>query len=315
MKNLLIMIAATFVAAQSIAEVKWVTGPFWQTAYVTEYKLELKNTNTELTSECREFERYVMDANGVLQISDPDDFQVFNQMALPNDMNHPKFYLEMKVALSPSLELADLQFTNPELKALTDEKARTDVIPGFTQNPTLINLVRESLASPLRIERENKSLRAAGERLGVAPSELSFKDRADGKYLVLKSKDIACDLILGRASLNLKARATVKISLENQLKVAKHFEEMEKITNKSFQQSSKASVRAALIGYRMGEYFGRTQNQDQTEAQLLAVIPILFDLETMNKSTIWTDAFGEKVLSVSGTSSLVDVNVQFVGKP
>jgi hypothetical protein len=315
MKNLMLSAAAILIGVNAMADVKWVTGPFWQTAYVTDFKLELKHSNTEIAGECHDFERYVMDENGVLQLTEADDFQVFNQMSLPSDMSHNQFYLELKLSLSPSLELANLQISNPELKSLTDGKARSDIIPGFTQNPTLVNLSRESLTSPIRIERESKSLRAAGERLGVAASELTFKDRADGKYLVLKSKDIACDLIAGRASLNLKGRATVKISLENQLKVAKHFEEIEKITNNSFQQTTKPAIRAALLGFRLGEFFGRTQDKEQSEAQLLTLLPKLFDLETMNKSNIWTDAFGEKVLNVTGTSSPIDVNIQFIGKP
>ncbi len=318
MKNLVMTAAALIIAAHANAETKWVSTPFWQTAYVTDYKLDLKviadRNNASLAEDCRDFDRRILDESSPVHITDRSDFQLWNEMNMTSDLDHLGFYLELKVLIGPSMELANLAFSNPELKTLTDEKARTDVVEHYTQNPNSIVLKPESFSSPMRIERDNKSLRAAGERFGIAPGPITMADRADGKYLVLNSKEIACDLLAGRLNFNIKGKAAVRISGDSYRPIMNHYQKIEEISNRALQQSSKPAVRAALLGFKLGQHFSQTQSQEQAETQLLALLPKIFDLETMNRSNIWSNGVSGPVLDVNFISPVVDVNVQLVGK-
>jgi hypothetical protein len=297
----------------AMAAVSWVQTPFWQTVFETNYSIALQNTNTEIAGECRDFQKWTYDDQGVLKVTDASAFQGYNRLGLPSDMIHSDFYLEMKLGIAPNLILADLSASSPNLATAAQEKAKTDVLPGYTQAPAQIALAPESFQLPLRIEKQPQSLSAAGEKLGVLPGALKIISHTDGYYLVLTSKDIACDLLSHHADLAQKAKASVKIALNKVVELGNFYDKIQDISTAALDKSSSPQIRAALLGFRLGGFLSQSGTPEKVESQLLQILTQFFEIENMSPNKNWSDAFGKKILDVPGMSPNVDINIQILG--
>ncbi len=305
------LLAGPLYAASAQVSVSWVQTPFWQTAFHADQVLNLQAGPPELNEECKDFERYVWNANGTVAITDAVDYQSFNQMPLPSDMVNTKFMVEFKLNLPLNNVLSE---SDADLKPELDAKSKSDLLPDFTQSPGQLLLKPESLRSTsIRPQRQIKSLLAVADKLAIQNPAPVFVEHVDGIYLKVSNKDLACDLLTKRASLSLKAKGEVKITLQNQLNLQKHYAEVERISLETLKQFKNPRQRAALLGYRLGGQFSQSFSREKAETVLLQTMDLLFDWENLEPSPVWNNAFDKKALNISGTSPQVDLNLQVLG--
>ncbi len=308
----LVLACSILMTAPAFAGVSWVQTPFWQTAYPTDYVARLENTNTELAAECRDFENTVFKKGGDQYA---DIFSTFDQLSLPSDMQHRSFYVEMTLALPTSLELENLLITKrgAELKTLTIQKATSDLIPQYTQYPAQVLLQQESLKAQATIGKQPDSLTAVAEKLGVPVGATIFINRGGSYNAVFSSKAAACDVLNGRASLQLNARVAIKIAFDSQRVIESFYTDVEKIATAAMAKTKSAPARAALLGFRLGEFLSKRSPSDVAEMQMLGLITQFFDIESMTPNKNWTDGVGGKVLSVTGTAYDQSATLKIVG--
>ncbi len=317
MKTILFLIISIS-ATPLFAGVAWVQTPFWQAPYENSQTLNTAKPTNELVEECKYFESKVWDKNGNNKILDPSDFEMLNTMALPSDMTNQFFYTELKTDVTNNLVIGDHLETNTNIVKMVVENEKSDSLPFYSQVPSQIQIDPKSLSNiATTIEKQEKSLIAMNEQLSLPKRTAVLMQKGGSFFVVFRSKDIICDLLAHRANIKIKAKAQIKIILDNQIKLQNTYSELQSLSQSIMDRSKSQRVRAALIGYKIGGFFENRQTlpKERVENHILQFMNQFFDLETMEPNKNWKEAFGKKILDVDGISQSVDVNLAIQIQP
>jgi hypothetical protein len=292
MKTAIFSITSLLALTPAFAGVSWVKTSFWQAPYSDNQSLKIQNFPKELQDECKHFDSIAWNSKGVVQIWKPDQIQTFRTMPLESDMSET-FKVELPLSAEPQADLS----------GYVNETAKSDIFTNFTQNSSQIVLRPESLGQVV-ITNDAKSLSAISEKFNLSPMPARVILNGNDLYLHLEGKDLACDLLAKRAKLSVQAKVQVKIPLENQLTIQKQNAEIEKISDEVLAKAKTPKVRAALLGFYLGQHFAKA-NDHNTEAQIVQMLSQFYRDDSLDAITNW---------SVTGTSNITDQTLLIDGE-
>ncbi len=302
-KNLMFLTYTLFNTSPSVAEVKWLSNQFWQIPVSTEYHLKLLNIQPSLAEECRLLRTYFFNDKNLLRIDRIEEYKKSINSPLTDDKYHENFYLEFKILTSRHLEVSELPHLVPELEEAIPKQINNKTTLKKTVRSEEINLLETSLLSKFNISFSNLSLASRGISGGILHPPLKVIARPTAYYIVLQSKDIACDLLEGNASLSIPGKAIAKIHWKNQEEVLNDFKPLETITNQIFHENTKKSVRAALIGFKLGQYLEQKIPTENIESELKNLLMDFFDLGRMTPSNFWNENSDGYTFSIPDSTS------------
>lgn len=292
------------------AGLNWVRGTFWQTVYENELHLAVTGVSSELKEECRYFENLAADPSNSSYL-EKSDFEDLDKGTLPSDMLNPQFVMDFQIEIKPDLiSLQNLSKRTDVVGFINSGKA-SDILPNYTQLPEEMRLVRSAFQGPAQTSVAAMSLTAIGTKLGVAKSFPEIKTDGKRHFLRMRSKSLACDFISNRLKLSVQSQAEVKIALESQITNQKYYDTVEEISEGVIKQSKSSQIRAALFGFKLAKSLLAEENTNSEiiEKRMVDTLKLVFNVEQMEKSNVWTSGISKSVLSVSGTSTPVSVTV------
>lgn len=309
MKKLL-LISSLLMPTTAFANVAWFKGPFWQTAYRTNYSTKIQNENKEISERCAYLETTFLEKHTGISETEVRAFRDFNSLPLHQDMT-TSLRAEIKTTIPGSMVLEDL--TNSDLKPLIEQRAKSDVLPSYTQKPAVVVLRDDGYSGPVRVKYAQRSLLAAGKKLGVPSKDVKLTQRNDAFVVSFSSWDVMCDVLSNRASLEIELGADVKIDLQGERNLTNVYTKVEEISLGIVAKTASPKARAALLGFHVGSFLANnTENQDP-DAQMLELLNLLFDEKNMVPSGVWTEAFGKKMLVISGVAANQKVLMEIKG--
>ena len=308
MKKIVIPFSVFFLNIPALAGMGLVQTNFWQAPYPQEYELKVKNISQELKESCQHIDKIAWDEEGATSIWKADQMIRLRSAPLPSQ-NEDQFQVDFKIVNMRGLNLLSPAQAK-EASELVAVAASADALPDFSQAPFEVDLA-SSMLSNFNFKYQSRSLSKVSESFSLPRLPITLIQDKTDFYLRVISKDVACDLISHRMSLGAKSSAQVKISLESQIRLNDFYTRVESISKSVLVSQKNPSVRAALLGFRLGGYLSSRPGMtlSTSEAQLLALMDKFFFIEKMDTNDRWTESNGQKFLSVSGQSSAVEIQV------
>jgi hypothetical protein len=292
------------------AETGWAQAKLWQTPVVTTLALGLGDGTEELKAECANFEK--LNQKFAKLNSKKHHKKMFEEQRKQRlKSSNPGAGFAADLALEWPANGEVLQISDREaLKRQAEETARNDKRPYQTLAADWQFIDSASLQASSVPSLDGSLVQTATE-LGLEPSAVSFVEKQGGVQVVVSGKDLACDLIQGRAQLVVSARSYAQLSLERQVKMKSFFAAISDAANAALVTGTKARHRAGLLGYRLGRYFEGVANltPERSDAAIVATMDAFFDPQSLDRNGLWTSVGSEKTLVPSAVSDAFEVKV------
>lgn len=290
-------------SASASGKIGWVQTPFWTAPQATEIRPLLKVISKGLDKNCQSYKKSVLNENGSLRF--PVDAAYLERVRKAETQDISTSVFEARFALSSyDLEL--------DLSAKITIDETKEKLPFYTQ------LKATTMTNPdeykeIKIVAGPDSLTESSRSLGLDDSEVSVEFINYSPVLLIKGRDVACDLISGKARIEVKATSQISISDEGFSNLmGLYMNKIQKDLNEILVESSKDSpfFKAARIGYRLGGHLTEKNNNhpEVVEKQIEEMMKVFFTPNTLNNSANLVDMDG-------GKSKLVKIMSSVDGQP
>jgi hypothetical protein len=291
--------------AAHATEVKTVKTPFWQAPQITKLDFELSPVESELNTECVRFHRLMFTSTGEPFPQSVERFVRFRSTPLISaPMGVSQFESHFTV-LQPEKLFRQVETFYRDQKVVLpfyyQEKAYTDVYLGY------------GLDAKVKVINEERSIYKIAQQIGAPETEMQMLSSHEGPSIKILGKDIACDLILGHITLEVKSPATVQLLTENANKMEEFYRHrITKSVNKAVAKKTTSPMR---LGARLGGFFGEdllnelgNKFEDRIEV-IEELLDLLFVPGTVKPSSNLADFGGKYLVNFSYTADAADVSV------
>lgn len=279
------------------ANSKWAQGPFWMAPQESEFSRGLTLVEQELIKSCESYKTiYETYKNDSPDARLAEKIERFRKMALP---------LPMQNTFKARFSINDVDFNTMSAEAFTDKEGvvtETDKapLPYFYQlkSFTSINL---GDASDFIIEVTPDSFVNFSRKLSLEDVGLNIKKDRIGKVVVeVEGRDLACDLLNGRAQLMVKVPSTVQLPLEASQSLEKFYNgKLAPLIDKTLSGSDSLTQKAIKLGYRLGVMLDESVEGSSSEKYLLNLVNLLFKPKTLDLSEHMSVVQNKKVILFS----------------
>lgn len=301
MKKLTTVISL-FASAPAFAGALWAQTPFWQAPVNSIYKLKLLNTNAELNEDCQYFKKNIWSNSGKLLVRTADEFQINNKLSLPSDYLNKNFQVDFR------LDIGADGFLNPSFDGVDElvQKAKeNDKLPYYTQKSTaIVLLLVDKKWNDVTYSKNVGSMTEVAEQFKVKYTDpVLFQN--NGYFLRVFDKSLACDLLSQSVSLKTKINSIVKISLNEQMKISQFYSSIDQESLHIVTMNKKPYIKAALLGYKIGDLYQKNVSSNKTEDFLTEFISKFFQEDTLEPNDKWKNSFDTKILDVTGSYNVI----------
>lgn len=304
--NTFLVTSLLITGAYASDELQWVASPFWKAPFVKNTDLKLQLTNTELQNACYYYGKMVSDSRSSLTPWQAAKVDRFRKMLLPNSRLEASTFevfftpettlLELKSKVEPDLDHEDLSYPY---------YLQTESITGAS----LLNA--RNIILKISPESQARSYVTYSRSLGLDDSKISVIQNENGlAEIKIDGRDAACDLLEGRASLQIQVPSIVKILPAKMQNLEEFYHQ--KITPIIIQTNDSKqalSLRAALLGHRLGSAIDeefRSLTTIENEKALIFIMEKIFNLKSLELNNVVIEVNKKKVIDLK---SYIDGNI------
>jgi hypothetical protein len=237
----------------------WGRTNFWQAPQVKAMKVKMLSADKELERNCTSYKSLVASA---LRASAPvaaRSIAMYRTTPLSTDARYKGKFLVSglrgfyRIAVNSAIDSSTI-----------------DVTKDFMPNYTIANSTTEALLTSvkdLKIDAVAGSLTDISRKLGLPDVAVSLSQQGPDMFLVIEGRDMACDLLENKLVIKSPAKAEVSISQEDYINLNELYQnqiapEMTQVLN----LKEGDALKAARLGFRLGNIFERNQNSVKPEA-------------------------------------------------
>jgi hypothetical protein len=292
-------------------EIGWVKGLIWDAPVILTANLKVDTSNIDLKSTCDSFEilnsRY---AEMPLQYR-KQMFEAERSRATAQQFPSTSYSVEIKIEIPANGSI--LANTDRDiLKALSSSQGETDDRVQYTQMPADEVLDTKSL-SLKNVKSAPGALTGLAQAFGSSVSPVTFSTSLGELRATIYGKDLACDLVRGRAILLVNSRASAILNQTQILSLRALMGEISSISNDVLSRFARPKQRAALLGFRLGGLYANIPDisQSRAESAMLNALATYFTPSKLDFNSLWqpkgfSPNTGRK-LSISGISNPFEV--------
>lgn len=296
MKNISLIIPVLMLTGGAQASPAWVKTPFWKAPAVHQVRVKIVNQEKGLAEVCRQYGEQVLSAPGktLLEKEQVEYFRT-EEIDIRRGLSF-KARFRMDVEATNAILNRETEALNARIPA---EKGK-DALPYYT-NETAQIVPSLQATSAVRVEGSDLSLTQVSASVGLGPAKVRVL--GDGAQAVIEvlGKDLACDLLEGRARIQFESLGKVAISLEDQVKSNELYKKFEDLTKEVFGKKRTPTGRAALMGFRLSEVLAPLRLDRSTEEIVIGSLVETFFDDKMERNRVWTSFSGEHRLSIPGS--------------
>lgn len=256
----------------AFAETEWVTTSFWRAPKKSTVEVKLIPVDLSgLKNKCREFEKRLS------YESTPYEKAIFDKFRKTDNLSDDgSFKAIFLIQTQP--------FKNSVVSSLDLEK-----LPFFTQSSSVQSLIFSQRDSFSTVAAEESYVSIARE-LGLEESEVNVFGYKHQDALLITAKDVACDLLNGKAYFTSTVSTVVSLVDESEKALMSfYFDQIQPKLNEVMGKSKETNtVKAALLGFKLGKIIeDKAQNNaDDKEVvtQLGNVMNLLFQVNSLENS-------------------------------
>ena len=297
MKTLLIAASLILPLSTVSANSKWAQGPFWMAPQESEFTRGLTLVESELIKSCESYKTiYETYKNDPADERLAEKIERFRKMALP---------LPMQNSFKARFAINDVDFNSMSIEGFTDKEGIVSdtekaPLPYFYQlkSFTTVNL---GDASEFAIEVTSDSFVNFSRKLLLEDAGLNLKkDRIGKVVLEVEGRDLACDLLQGRAQVMTKLPSVVQLPTDASKFLETFYNgKLAPIIDKTLSASDSLTQKALKLGYRLGVQLDESVDGNSTEKYLLNLVNLLFKPKSLDLSEHMSVVQNKKVILFS----------------
>lgn len=295
--KLLFFVSAISFAIPALAGVAWAKTKFWQVPYETGLTLKIKAADAKLPQLCKEYTELVKDADK----SDLSSEEISYMRSQPARAFEKDFWTSFVLNSEASQVL--LAQSIDKVNSESTQNPQEEIAFGYTQKNAELVPQLTSYTNLAIVDRAD-SLLSISRSVGLKPLGISIVGSGSQLIIKVSGKDSACDLLSGKANLNLNASAIVKISLEEQTRIDSFYKKIESVSKEVFAKSNSTKLRSALFGFKMADVLTLEKVGYEAGAQYIHYLVENFFDSDMNRNEVWRTFNNEWHLSVDGNTSV-----------
>lgn len=293
------------------ADVGWASNNFWRSPVVTSVEFSLSEGGKALHEACDHFENLMAKTRD----------EKLRRKIFESERETPLFMYPLQSRFSYEFEsnldsFGDVlnQSDRDRLARIAAVEARSEKRLYYVQSADSIHVDISTFAMEV-VESEEESLTSIGKSLGLSQLPVLFTKSFYGVKLLVYGKDLACDLARGRAKLIVSADAYALLNLDKAtLPLTVLYFKLSEIVNEVLAKFERPTQRAALLGYRLGEFLASRPDMtnERAETAMLSFLDTYLDPETLTHNSLWSTGLKEeKLLSFSSVSKPFLMKVTF----
>ena len=297
MKTILITATLLLPLSTVSANSKWAQGPFWMAPQESEFTRGLTLVESELIKSCESYKTiYETYKNDTADERLAEKIERFRMMALP---------VPMQNSFKARFAINDVDFNSMSIEGFTDKEGAVSEtekapLPYFYQlkSFTSINL---GDATEFTIEVTPDSFVNFSRKLSLEDASIKLKkDRIGKVVLEVEGRDLACDLLQGRAQVTAKVPSVVQLPLETSKSLENFYNgKLAPIIDKTLSGSDSLTQKALKLGYRLGLELDESVANNSTEKYLLNLVNLLFKPKSLDLSEHMSVVQNKKVILFS----------------
>lgn len=279
-------------SVQSLGAIISVGTAFWQSKVENTQVLKIQPTKS-INETCDELYSTTYSESGKLLI-DKEGMEVLRRL---NDNMSQVFTAQFNInnISSQNLIQKNILASNELIKL------ETNPLPMYFQQLTEINPLVGQPTTEIVVQADDGSLTAASISLGLNVLPIRVIGHGLQTQITVTGKDVACDILSGRARLKFTAPAIARISLEKQIEVSNIYDSVKSVYMKAAQIKKSVTGKAAIFGFSLVDVLEKLQINNETQLKMIGNITEKFFTEKMEPNSNWTQGFGNKlILDVNG---------------
>lgn len=236
--------------------------------------MTLSSPDVRLASDCREYEL------AVAEVTSADELKWRRSQPLPGDMKN-SYEVSFKVAPLPAIQMEAVEKVSGQI--LTPHL----VLEHFPQAPK----VKPELT-------DAAWLMLASEQFQLPSPSLQLRQGGHNWWLDIRERDLACDLLAGRARIRMSANGNISLSADDILKLNRFFNPIEEKTQSILLDTDTSpGEQAAELGLFYGEMCERMRPASEVTGCIRNLFAVLFEAGSLQHSSAW-QKLGEEVVIV-----------------
>ena len=213
--------------------------------------------------------------------------------------------IPMQNSFKARFAINDVDFNSMSIEGFTDKEGAVSEtekapLPYFYQlkSFTSINL---GDATEFTIEVTPDSFVNFSRKLSLEDASIKLKkDRIGKVVLEVEGRDLACDLLQGRAQVTAKVPSVVQLPLETSKSLENFYNgKLAPIIDKTLSGSDSLTQKALKLGYRLGLELDESVANNSTEKYLLNLVNLLFKPKSLDLSEHMSVVQNKKVILFS----------------
>ena len=266
----------------------WSSTRFWQAPVMNSLGVKIKDPNAELNVACDAFEKLAMSSVGLPTTYRKQMFDGERTTALKSQFPSTSFSVQLETDLREDGSVLS-QLDHDVLAQVAQDRSRVEDRVLYTQETDAEILDINSLGLIL-VRSSPGSLVEVAKSLGLQNLPVKMISGGAGVRILISSRDLACDLVRGRASLVVNGKATARISVSSQVQLRTFFGRVSELAQSALSQFQKPNQRASVLGLRIGALFAGLPGitRERAEVAMLAELESHFDPVTIDANTNWS---------------------------
>jgi hypothetical protein len=273
-------------ASQAASNVSWAGTNLWQAPVVTDLDASIifgdNDTDTALLKAvCDDFESLNARSAGLPVSYRKQMFEDERKKAPDSQFPRTSFSVELRTSLPGSGSLLDRSTQQFLANAFQARNLSAERALFFQSTDALLSDLGDG--SLVSTESQAGSLTEAASSLGLQVIAPELLTKPTGTTLLLRSKDLACDLLRGRATIVWSAPAYARISQASQVTLKSFYARVNQIAAEVLARFKRPFQRAAMLGFRLSGAYANIPgvSEGQAESSMLATLDALFDPTTV----------------------------------
>lgn len=300
LKNVSVVLLITLSSSFGFAKTTWVKSLFWEAPQATEINVQVKSVDAQLLDDCKNLKKTIFAADGTLNFDRPERVDDIRKYPFEDSMDND--FSTTFIFQDSIQQIVDVAGSS---EALT--KTHESYLPYAVQ--TKAETAAESLTA-FKVSALPGSFSDVTQKLGLKTLPIVSVLYKGQQALKISGRDLACDLLQGKATIEAKASSTVKIPIDNQIQLMNYYKEIEAKVLQVRNLPDSDTIKAARLGFRLGQFF---TTDKPAERFIAGVMGVLFQKNSFELSSAWTSFNGEPSIQVIGAVKGEPMTVQ-IGK-
>ena len=286
------------VAGNSLAAEVNTRSIFWKTPPVNKINAIIVSADEDLPKVCEKYTSTILAPDGKTYL-DAKSLDVLRRRS--GGMWSSTFRTTFVLDQQATEDLVEVKRRRVNSSAVRNHEQ--DPLPFYNQQIAEINPNFISFGE-VEVQQMNGSLTRISQSLDLPILPIRVQGSGSNTQIIVEGKDSACDLLSGSMSIHYNSSATVRIDLDEQVKMMDFYSKVTQASSKANSAGNSPLTKAVALGYKLSPALKSIESSSEDSLRWLTNIVNQFFDQDMNANSIWQRDRNRSYLVIHGAKSV-----------